>query len=843
MAADELDNEQDRSGLINQARVGLVGIILLIVVPPLCRDVRWLIPFLSLLIAPLLILLLLRWLEGKIATAKLAGFLYLIVSLSWLALGITPWLNPVWLLQSIIGLAIGIALMYNRKRAYPEGAAWAVLGLVHGVATNGVLPLLSAVLSAGAMLYVAHAANQPEIGFSQPKRAAPFVLILVILLMIPFPFGKPTTLKIMEGHKLRSMERYGEMIRSGDKADLRPLTNALDDPDGLTRSEAVRQLGSIARMRKEKENGDLNTIIDALVPMMDDAEAREITISQLAAIGNERAIKSLMESLRHYPDMDSRIYRPIFEIFGEYSAQLLIKLLSDSNGSEWQEIRVRRQAIILLGNVREPRVAKAIAKHLGDESRDIRQAAISSLGRMHRSDAVEVLMAGLRDSSYRARRSAAKTLAGFRVPAGLKSVLIGDLVNVIGDEDASVRKYAVHALGNLSDERTLEALLRALVDEDRNVRKRAVRALGNISGESAVDPIIAALEDRYIRRDAAEALGQIGEQRGVNAAVEAMAMDLGHEDMRVSISAAETLGKIGGEDAVSPLTNALRDTRWRVREVAAFALGNIEADYAVQPLIEALNDNEPSVRRAAAEAIRQLGDSQAIVLAIEAMLKDLNDRDPRVRESAAEALGRSGDRNVVPHLMRAAKEDRSHYVRRAALSALAPLTNIQSEYWLMIGPFDNTNRTGFEKQYPPEQEIDLSGVYDGKGQKVRWANYTEGETSNLLPFVEPNQNVVIYALTYIISPDDREVVFRIGSDDGIKIWLNDSLVYDNDVYRQLEIDSDVFPVRLKRGKNRVLIKLIQGTLDCGFHLRVTNSDGNPFDDLGYVNPLEISGQT
>jgi len=828
--------------VINQARVGLVGILLLIVIPPLCRDVRWLVAFLSLLIAPPLILLLLRWLEGKTATAKLAGFLYLIVSLSWLALGIMPWLSPIWLLQSIIGLAVSIALMYNRKWAYPSGAALAALGL-RSVVTNGALPLLSAVLSAGAMLYVAHAASQPEIGFSQPKRAAPFVFGLVILLMIPFPFGKPTTLKIMEGHKLRSMERYGEMIRSGDKADLRPLIYSLNDPDSRIRSEAVRQLGSIAQMRKEEENGNLNTIMDALIPMMDDAEAHEITISQLAAIGNERAIKFLIESLRHYPDMDSRLYKPIFEIFGEYSAQLLIELLSDFTGSEWREIRVRRQAIILLGNVREPRVAKAIAKHLGDESRDIRQAAINSLGRMHRSDAVEVLMAGLKDNNYRARRSAAEALAGFRVSAGLKSVLIGDLVNVIGDEDASVRKYAVRALGNLSDERTLEALLKALMDEDRNVRKRAVRALGNIGGESAVDPIIAALEDRCIRRDAAEALGQIGEQRGVNAAVEAMAMDLGHADMRVSISAAETLGRIGSENAVSPLTNALRDTRWRVREVAAFALGNVGADYAAQPLIEALNDSAPSVRRAAAEAIRRLGDSQAMVLAVEAMLKDLNDRDPRVRESAAEALGRLSDRNVIPHLMRAAKEDRFHYVRRAALFALAPLTNIQSEYWLMIGPFDNTNRTGFEKQYPPEQEIDLSGVYDGKGQKVRWAKYTEGETNNLLPFFNPNQNMVIYALTYIISPDDREVTFKIGSDDGIKVWLNNSLVWDNDVYRRLEIDSDIFPARLKSGKNKVLIKLIQGTLDCGFHLRVTDSDGSPFDDLEYVNPLEISGQT
>jgi len=810
------DNKQDRSGRINQVWVGLGGILLLIVIPPLCRDARWLIPFLALLIVPPLIVLLLR---GRIGRAKTAGSLYLMVSASWLVQGITPWINPVWLAQGIIGLAVAIALMYDRRIAYTAGAALAFLGL-RVVATNGALPMISAVLSAGAMLFLAYG-----------KRSAPVALGLVLVLMMPFPFGKPTTLKVVEGYKMR------RMARAGEKADPKPLMYGLNDPDALIRAEAVRQLGAIAQMRKEEGNGRLDAIIDALVPMIDDAETREIAVSQLAAVGNELAVKSIVDSIGQYPDMDARIYRPIFGASGEYAAQMLMELLLNSAGSEWREIIVRRQALILLGNVRDRRVVEAIAKHLGDESRDVRQAAVNSLRRMNRSVAVELLMAGLRDDSYRVRRSAAGMLAEPRLSAGVKFARAEALVEAARDEDASVRKHAVQALGNLSDKRALNTLLNALADGDRSVRRQAVRALGNVGGESVVEPLMGMLEDRYVRRDAAEVLGRTGDPEGVNAAVEAMVSDLGHEDLRVSTSAAETLGKIGGENAVAPLIKALKDTRWRVREVAARSLGSMGADRAAQPLVEALGDAEPSVRRAAAEAIHGLGDPQAVGLAVKAMLNDLSDRDPRVRESSAEALGRLGSRSVVPQLMRVAKEDRFGNVRRAALSALAPLTNIRIEHWSMIGPFDNTNRIGFENQYPPEKEIDLSGVYDGKGEKVQWSKHTEGKTSNLMPFFKTNQNVVIYALTSIVSPDDREAVFRVGSDDGIKVWLNDSLVWANDVYSGLAIDSDVFTVRLKSGKNKVLIKLTQGTIDCGFHLRITDDDGVPFNDLEYLNPL------
>src|SRR5688572_22220187 len=40
--------------------------------------------------------------------------------------------------------------------------------------------------------------------------------------------------------------------------------------------------------------------------------------------------------------------------------------------------------------------------------------------------------------------------------------------------------------------------------------------------------------------------------------------------------------------------------------------------------------------------------------------------------------------------------------------------------WKVIGPFDNKDRAGFEKVFPPEQAIDLAAEYDGLNGKVKW---------------------------------------------------------------------------------------------------------------------------
>jgi hypothetical protein len=84
----------------------------------------------------------------------------------------------------------------------------------------------------------------------------------------------------------------------------------------------------------------------------------------------------------------------------------------------------------------------------------------------------------------------------------------------------------------------------------------------------------------------------------------------------------------------------------------------------------------------------------------------------------------------------------------------------------------------------------------------------------------PKDYVVGYAWTEFDSPRDTEAWLGLGSDDGVKIWLNGELVHDKWIRRPSRVDDDVVPLRLKRGPNRILIKIQNATIHWSFMYRL-----------------------
>ena len=87
--------------------------------------------------------------------------------------------------------------------------------------------------------------------------------------------------------------------------------------------------------------------------------------------------------------------------------------------------------------------------------------------------------------------------------------------------------------------------------------------------------------------------------------------------------------------------------------------------------------------------------------------------------------------------------------------------------WLIIGPFDNTGKSGFKKVYPPEEEINLQKVYSGKDSlQIKWfepQKITISGFINFDAFLYPNNWSVGYALTYVYSPQEKVTIFKVGA--------------------------------------------------------------------------------
>jgi hypothetical protein len=77
-----------------------------------------------------------------------------------------------------------------------------------------------------------------------------------------------------------------------------------------------------------------------------------------------------------------------------------------------------------------------------------------------------------------------------------------------------------------------------------------------------------------------------------------------------------------------------------------------------------------------------------------------------------------------------------------------------------------------------------------------------------------------YAWTEIDVPANLEAWLGIGSDDGLKIWHNGELVVDRWIRRPSRIDEDIVPLRLKKGKNQLLVKIQNVTIQWSFICRL-----------------------
>jgi hypothetical protein len=148
--------------------------------------------------------------------------------------------------------------------------------------------------------------------------------------------------------------------------------------------------------------------------------------------------------------------------------------------------------------------------------------------------------------------------------------------------------------------------------------------------------------------------------------------------------------------------------------------------------------------------------------------------------------------------------------------------------WLLIGPFDAPDMDYLPVAYPPEKEIALDKRYTGKGgMEVAWKKVVvlSNGSMNLNDLFQPNEQVLIYGLAYVHSPDDRTTHMLLGSDDGVRVWLNDGLVHSNPSYRGHYPDQDKVKVSLRKGWNKVLIKVLQGAGGWGFYLRFADPGG------------------
>ena len=129
---------------------------------------------------------------------------------------------------------------------------------------------------------------------------------------------------------------------------------------------------------------------------------------------------------------------------------------------------------------------------------------------------------------------------------------------------------------------------------------------------------------------------------------------------------------------------------------------------------------------------------------------------------------------------------------------------------------DLLEKAGGEAKVLPEigKQLDVHG-----GEREWRMHASHNDSIDLAEVLGPHDFAVAYAAATLESPEPKTQLVGLGSDDGVRVWLNGKLVHENSTPRAVIVDDDVFPIELQKGKNRLLIKVLNEQGEWGFTFR------------------------
>ncbi len=500
----------------------------------------------------------------------------------------------------------------------------------------------------------------------------------------------------------------------------------------------------------------------------------------------------------------------------------------------------------------------------------VRLAAYSALGSLGDDSAVSLL---LKDSTAEdptlqlAARDALLVLPRGDVTAAL--------VALVGKVAAPMEREAFRAIAARGEPAALPALLKLSRSENQDTCMRALQALGKVAEGRDIGALVELLADakddstRDMVRGVFETLFERRRDTAgfdLNPIVRGLASGpdrLRHELLPVVVGFADARlvavfravlksGDLATRDAAAQALFAARDVVWvpdilelarqtsdaKVRSAAFQAVGRLTTDEAV---------TTPAAQRAEALATAYSmaaspGDKLTLLSA--AALVPHRRSMEILGKAYAEDAAIKADVELASLLLSERMGGAEFDLVQATLGRLAAgtinpavQTNAQAllrkldSHWVCSGPFRQEGKEAqqlFDISFPPENAADgASGEWRRAPGNADPARVGEVDLAG----VTGGNHCVVYARTRLHVPTARDAVLAIGSDDGIKLWLNGSLVHATNAVRGLTPGQDRANASLKAGWNEVFAKVTQHTAGCGFTLQVLGQDGVPMADV------------
>jgi CubicO group peptidase (beta-lactamase class C family) len=111
------------------------------------------------------------------------------------------------------------------------------------------------------------------------------------------------------------------------------------------------------------------------------------------------------------------------------------------------------------------------------------------------------------------------------------------------------------------------------------------------------------------------------------------------------------------------------------------------------------------------------------------------------------------------------------------------------------------------------------------GKDYQWRLLqAKGDTVDLKEGQAAADFMIAYAWAEVEMPKPATVLFGLGSDDAVKVWLNGKVAHENWIARATQPDDDLVELKFQPGKNRLLLKVQNMQGDWSFTCRQLAND-------------------
>jgi HEAT repeat protein len=500
------------------------------------------------------------------------------------------------------------------------------------------------------------------------------------------------------------------------------------------------------------------------------------------------------------------------------------------------------QVIEALGLRRDAKAVPALIAEAGKGSPEVRLAALAALGSIGDSAAIKPMSAALGKGDEREQRAAFDAwlhLGESLLAAGKAAEARSVYVRGVGAAtEPGMRQAAIIGLGKSGTPEDAGTFIASLTDANAQVRRSAEEALVTLPGEQAGAAIAEAT--RNAEPETKVALLTVLARREEPAGKRAIEAAAGDPNVLVRIRALELLDRLGDP--------AIRET---LLEGAKAGNGVALAAYVRQA--DAVRDGgKPDEARpmyvtalelAKTDELKSLalyglaGVPQADLLPrVEPLLSNNGTREAALRAYTA----------IASRFVADGDSDRGKQMLLHALE-LGPSRGLTGEVvgklralgvdvdparaagfiskWWVIGSFPGSD---VDREFPPEKAIDLQAPVKVEDRELTWTEQQTVDPSgvvNLAGMLQPNNNSTAYMYAEVKVEQAQDVLFKCGSDDGMKLWLNGQQIHRAPQPRSLKVDEDSIEAHLEAGANKVLVKVVQGGGGWEACIRLTDREG------------------